>query len=69
MTLSLSHWYPGSGAVLDCVDSDICLLSYFNVKILHRLYRRAVKSQMILSIYTVSPETSSVTKAQGNKVQ
>ena len=21
MSLSLSHWYPGSGVVLDCVDS------------------------------------------------
>ena len=20
-TLSLSHWYPGSGVVLDCIDS------------------------------------------------
>ena len=20
-SLSLSHWYPGSGAVLDCIDS------------------------------------------------
>ena len=22
MSLSLSHWYPGSGVVLDCIDSD-----------------------------------------------
>ena len=21
MSLSLSHWYPGSGMVLDCIDS------------------------------------------------
>ena len=21
MCLSLSHWYPGSGVVLDCIDS------------------------------------------------
>ena len=21
ITLSLSHWYPGSGVVLDCIDS------------------------------------------------
>ena len=21
VSLSLSHWYPGSGAVLDCIDS------------------------------------------------
>ena len=21
MSLSLSHWYPGSGVVLDCIDS------------------------------------------------
>ena len=22
-------WCPGSGAVLDCIDSDLCLLTYF----------------------------------------
>ena len=21
LSLSLSHWYPGSGVVLDCIDS------------------------------------------------
>ena len=30
MKLSLSHWYPGSGVVLDCIDSDLCPLSYFD---------------------------------------
>ena len=32
MTLSLSHWYPGSGVVLDCIDCIDSLslpLSYF----------------------------------------
>ena len=29
MSLSLSHWYPGSGVVLDCIDSDLCTLTYF----------------------------------------
>ena len=28
--LSLSHSYPGSGMVLDCIDSDLCLLSFFD---------------------------------------
>ena len=28
LTSWLSHWYPGSGVVLDCIDS--CPLSYFN---------------------------------------
>ena len=27
MKLSLSHWYPGSGVVLDCIDS-LSLLSF-----------------------------------------
>ena len=27
MSLSLSHWYPGSGVVLDCIDS-LSLHSY-----------------------------------------
>ena len=26
VTLSLSHWYPGSGVVLDCIDSSSFLL-------------------------------------------
>ena len=35
MSLSLSHWYPGSGVVLDCVDSlslhpYLLLLCYCN---------------------------------------
>ena len=29
VTLSCSHWYSGSGVVLDCIDSDLCPLSYF----------------------------------------
>ena len=28
--VSLSHWYPGSGVVLDCIDSDLCTLTYFH---------------------------------------
>ena len=30
MSLSLSHWYPGSGVVLDCMISDLCTLTYFH---------------------------------------
>ena len=30
VSLSLSHWYPGSGVVLDCID---CTLTYFEVKV------------------------------------
>ena len=31
VSLSLSHWYmyPGSGVVLDCIDSCLCTLTYF----------------------------------------
>ena len=29
VSLSLSHWYPGSGVVLDCIDPDLCTLTYF----------------------------------------
>ena len=29
MSLSLSHWYPGSGVVLDCIDSWSLHLTYF----------------------------------------
>ena len=31
VSLSLSHWYPGSGVVLDCNDSELCILTYFVV--------------------------------------
>ena len=30
VSLSLSHWYPGSGVVLDCIDSNLCTLTYFH---------------------------------------
>ena len=29
VSLLLSNWYPGSGVVLDCIDFDLCRLSYF----------------------------------------
>ena len=29
VSLSLSHWYPGSGVVLDCIDPDLCTITYF----------------------------------------
>ena len=29
VSLSLSHWYPGSGVELDCIDRDLCTLTYF----------------------------------------
>ena len=38
MKVSLSHWYPGSGVVLDLSIPDLCPLSYFGKK----LYRQIV---------------------------
>ena len=32
VSLSLSHWYPGSGVVLDCIDSCHCNLITLNVQ-------------------------------------
>ena len=32
VSLSLSHWYPGSGVVLDCIDSSSLSPSYFLCK-------------------------------------
>ena len=29
VSLSLSHWYPWSDVVLDCINSDLCTLTYF----------------------------------------
>ena len=35
VSLSLSHWYPGSGMVIDLSNFDLCTLTYFcPVKIL-----------------------------------
>ena len=30
LSLLLSHWYPGSGVVLDCIDSDLAPLLTFS---------------------------------------
>ena len=30
MKLSLSYWYPVSGVVLDCIDSDLCPLFFLS---------------------------------------
>ena len=32
VSLSLSHWYPGSGVVLDVSIPDLCTFTYFYVK-------------------------------------
>ena len=49
VSLSLSHWYPGSGVVLDCIDSRslhhyllLFQISSCSILILqfHRLYKK-----------------------------
>ena len=55
VSLSLSHWYPGSGVVLDCIDSDLCTLTYivFAKCILSDIFwlsGQAVLSRYILNI-------------------
>ena len=39
VSLSLSHWYPGSGVVLDSIDSDLCIHTYFPKKLHGRIQR------------------------------
>ena len=46
VSLSLSHWYPRSGVVLNCIDSDLCTLTYFT-------YTHSRASQ-ILTLSTVT---------------
>ena len=29
VSMTLSHRYPGSGVVLDCINPDLCTLTYF----------------------------------------
>ena len=36
VSLSLSHWYPGSGVVLDCIDSRSLQPYYFGTKVMLR---------------------------------
>ena len=31
LSLVVSHWYPGSSVVLDCIVPDLCTLTYFYV--------------------------------------
>ena len=33
VSLSLSHWYPGSSVVLDVSIPDLCTLTYYNLVI------------------------------------
>ena len=37
VSLSLSHWYPGSGVVLDVSIPDLCTLTYFVIIIYTRM--------------------------------
>ena len=37
VSLSFSHWYPGSGVVLDCIDSWSLQPYYFGVNVLTRM--------------------------------
>ena len=36
VSLSLSHWYPGSGVVLNCIDPDLCTLTYTKRNLLEK---------------------------------
>ena len=40
MSLLLSHWYPGAGVVLDCIDPDLCPLSYYILWLTRTAHRR-----------------------------
>ena len=50
VSLSLTHWYPGSGVVLDCIDSWSLhpyllwkpIFDLFRVNVLHRFYCKKV---------------------------
>ena len=45
MSLSLSHWYPGSGVVLDCIDS-LLTLKYCPPKVKERAYANLVRPKL-----------------------
>ena len=38
LSLSLSHWYPGPGVVLDLSISDLCTLTYFHTVLFTQTY-------------------------------
>ena len=56
MSLSLSHWYPGSGVVLDCIDS--CTLTYFYEKN-HRYIWSEIAGEFLLA--TLEPLLNLIT--------
>ena len=37
----LTHWYPWSGVVLDCIDPGLCTLTYFDSMCVRRESKRA----------------------------
>ena len=48
VSLSLSHWYPGSGVVLDCIVPDLCNLTYFHYSLI------IIKRPLFTNHYTPS---------------
>ena len=49
VTLTLSHWYPGSGVVLDCIDSW-SLPSFWLCE--HRIYSHIIVCSLALKHYS-----------------
>ena len=54
VSLSLSHWYPGSGVVLDCIDSWSLQPYYFAIFLAEKLYYFGVLAVIWVSVYSVS---------------
>ena len=59
MSLSLSHWYPGSGVYLIVSIPDLCTLPYFSSLVLHLFSKPTCKYDFSsLVIYLFSKPTS-----------
>ena len=60
VSLSLSHWYPGSGVVLDLSIPDLWTLTYFYFKTNYRLMQVksiaafCIKLSVVIKIFVLS---------------
>ena len=56
VSLSLSHWYPGSGMVLDCIDP--CLIYYDTFDNLEKYYYTSVGKGQLLRTINLKPKVT-----------
>ena len=70
VSLSLSHWYPGSGVILDLSISDLCTLTYYgNLQIVWFQICFLTICRMISFFYIILNNRVNITVADPEGVQ